>query len=194
MEDKDTLSKKVELLELKVKLYELKDEVQKLDEKVAFLENKVNELQEIVAKYQKGSPKSLISKENVNSVDSEEHKTKDTTKYLFEGVEYSKSRLVLAVVTKYATDNKQITGQELIDTFPADKIPLGSWSCLKFLKDIPVKYQSAPPRYFCKNHEIIKLSNGDVLATCTQWTVDSIRTFVDYVRNNLGYEITEIIR
>ena len=134
-----------------------------------------------------------LYKDKYEKVKPERTKTqnKDFSKYLFEGNAYPKSRLALAVVTKYAEDFKPSTFDELKDAFP-DALQ-GSLGVVRRIDDVSDKYKGigGVKRYFVKENEIIRLSSGEEVIVCTQWGAN-IEQFVEHAMFVWGYEIAKI--
>ncbi len=118
--------------------------------------------------------------------------SKDFSKYLFEGKTYGKSRLVLAVVTRYAEDCQPATFDELKEAFPNDL--QGSLGVVRLINEVSDKYKGigGVKRYFIKEDEIIHLSSGEQVIVCTQWGSSNTEEFVKHAMFDLGYEIKKI--
>lgn len=116
---------------------------------------------------------------------------RDYSTYQFNGEEYRKNKLVLAVVKKYADDNNPKDFAELQNAFP-DKLQGSKKGVVKLLNDISNKDKGigGQKRYFVDTNDTIKLG-ADEIAVCTQWGADNISVFIDHVNNNLGYTITK---
>lgn len=118
----------------------------------------------------------------------EKVKGKDYSKYLFNGNEYRKGRLVLAVVKKYLEGNSKLSYKQLLEIFP-DSLQ-GSLGVLRRIEEI--KDQK---RYFTKPEELLKTGDGKEIALCTQWgenkdpKKNNIKKFVDYSTKDLGFKI-----
>lgn len=111
---------------------------------------------------------------------------KDYTKYSFEGKEYNKTRLMLAVAHKIANDKGNITLEEMKEIFRQDKVALLTEAEEKNKKD---KYK----RWLTKDDEKIELSDGTEIAISNQWTKELIDEFISKKKvNNIKYEIKEI--
>ncbi len=111
---------------------------------------------------------------------------KDHTQYYFNGKQYGKNRLVLAVVEDYANKHPGITYSELKSVFP-DKLqgPKGVVVNEQIFKS---KFDNKN-RYFYQDNEIIQLD--EKVYVCTQWGAFNIGSFIKKARQ-LGYEITEM--
>ena len=112
----------------------------------------------------------------------------DRTKYIFNNVEYGKSRLVHSIIKKYVEDNPEITYSKLENIFPRNL--QGSWGCFATLEKAQEKYtESGYKRYFINPEEIIELENTKI-AVSSQWGLGNIQKFIQRAKR-LGYEIIE---
>lgn len=120
----------------------------------------------------------------------------DKTKYIFDGIIYSKRRCVLAVVTKYCQDNSDETFADVQAIFK--KGIQGSLGIVETVDSIETKAAGSknPERYlkrfFMKPGEIIKLQDTNI-AVCGEWTKDTMEKFIEHVNKKLGYEIKEAL-
>lgn len=157
--------------------------------KLSELEMKIFELENKIAELEK---KSFLN--NNDSIQTDKP-SKDYTSYKFNDNTYKKSRLVLAVVKQYVKDHKGITAIELAKAFPNKFGLVGRYECTKkldSLKNDNNKLKDPEKRYFCKDDEVIRLDNGEVVVVCTQWDKKMIDLFIEFVKDNYGYEIEEI--
>ena len=117
---------------------------------------------------------------------------KDFSKYLFDGQTYGKSRLVLAVVTKYVQEHKPTTYDELEEAFPS-RIQ-GSLGVVRCINDVSDKYKGigGVKRYFVNENEIIHLPSGEQVIVCTQFGATNTEQFVEHATNTLGYTIEKV--
>jgi hypothetical protein len=115
---------------------------------------------------------------------------KDFSKYLFEGMTYGKSRLVLAVVKKYVEDHHPATFEELEDAFPSSL--QGSLGVVRRIEDVSDKYKGigGVKRYFVD--DVIYLASGEQVIVCTQFGATNTEKFVEHVTNELGYAIEKV--
>ena len=109
--------------------------------------------------------------------------TMDYSKYIFNGKEYGKGRLVLAVVKAYVQDNPSITYTQLKTIF-YDKIQ-GSTGVVATIEEAKSKRKDFTKRYYVE--EPIFLDQKQILV-CTQWGIGNIDNFIDKAKN-LGYFI-----
>lgn len=150
-------------------IVELLDRIARLEEKVDNLEKSVT---------QKDIPTSTI-------LEAAGPKTRDKTKYIFDGRTCLKNRLVLEVVKKYVHKHPGITFEELQQVF-FDKLQ-GSFGVVRKRNDIEQQKQI---RYFFKEDDIVILSDGTAVVVSNQWGKDNVKSFIVLARS-LGYEITE---
>lgn len=118
---------------------------------------------------------------------------RDYSKYEFNGNEYKKSRLVLAVVTKYVNDKNPKDFNELLNAFP--KNLQGSKGVVQLLNAISSNdkgLNGKQKRYFIDNSEILHLANGQDVAVCTEWGISNIDCFIKHATNKLGYVINQL--
>lgn len=110
---------------------------------------------------------------------------KDYTRYSFEGEDYPKNRLVLAVVKKVCANNPKITYDELKQIFPDEaQGSFGVFQTFEYAK----KYD--PPRYFQSPEDIIALKDGSRIVVCSNWAYDTIGSFLS-IAKKLGHKIEE---
>lgn len=101
---------------------------------------------------------------------------KDTTRYMFDGAELGKGRLVLDVVKRHVETNPSISYAELEKVFP--KICQGSWGVFATVDEANNIYaKSGRRRHFLKPEELIKLSDTTI-AICSQWGKRNIDKFI----------------
>jgi serine/threonine protein kinase len=106
---------------------------------------------------------------------------KDKYLYLFNGQEYGKGRLVLAVVTEYLKQNPQLTLQELQNIFP--KSLQGSYEIIVELSVALEKFEESKyKRYFIDDDEILLDVNHVKMAVNSQWGSFNIGKFIDKAR------------
>lgn len=109
---------------------------------------------------------------------------RDRSAFKFNGNEYGKGPLVLAVLNQHVSDNKGITHDAMKRAFP-DTL-LRSYGIFKALKDA-LEISKVRKRYFLKDEQLITLSDCKI-AVCNQFTSDNIVAFLDCARK-LGYAI-----
>ena len=115
---------------------------------------------------------------------------KDFSKYLFEGKTYGKSRLVLAVVTRYVEDHHPTTFDEVESAFPSSI--QGSLGVVRRIEDVSDKYKGigGVKRYFMD--EVIRLASGEQVIVCTQFGATNTEKFVEHAVNEFGYLIEKV--
>lgn len=110
---------------------------------------------------------------------------KDVTKYQFNGKEYGKGRLVLAII-KHHVENNQVTFAELEQQFP--KSLQGSLGVFYSYSDAQNIYENSGRwRHFYKASDQIKIQD-EIIAVCSQWGIGNIEKFISCAKE-LGYEI-----
>ena len=107
-------------------------------------------------------------------------------KYIFEGQEYGKGRLVLAVITAYVKAHPDMTFNELLEIFP--KRLQGSSRGVFDTKEVAdgIFNREGRKRHFRNEDELIELSDG-VIAVSTQWGVNT-DNFIGHAKS-LGFTI-----
>ncbi len=112
--------------------------------------------------------------------------SKDYSKFIFNGLEYNKGRLVNVVVKNYVDNNPAITFAELKTKF-LDKIQgsFGVFDTKNNAEDIFQRW--GHKRHYINSDEEIRLSDATI-ATCTQWNPENIKLFLDQ-SNKLGLKI-----
>jgi len=112
--------------------------------------------------------------------------SRDTTKYKFNGEEYGKGRLVLAVMHHHIELNSALTFAELNKQFP--KRFQGSKGVFTLSSNANEIYtETGRKRHFIAPDELIELSDSTI-AVCTQWGVKNIDKFITRAKE-FGYEI-----
>ena len=110
---------------------------------------------------------------------------RDTSKFIFNKIPYSKSKCVLMVVTDYVSKQKP-TLKELKDTFPDSIVSkFGVVATLVVAKE----YSSDRPRYYLNDQHILTTSDNKKVVVCNQWTLARFIQFMD-ITARLGYVIT----
>lgn len=139
-------------------------------------------IERLLNSYEDISPQELEAMSNEASI-----KTRDNTRYFFEGSQYGKGRIVLAVIKKYVDDNPNITFTKLLSVFPkAIQGSIGVFNKYEFVQEKYIDKQHK--RHFVKPEEIIRLSDCSV-AVCTEWGIGNINNFLNKVKE-LGYDVT----
>lgn len=112
--------------------------------------------------------------------------SRDTTKYKFNGEEYGKRQLVLAVMRHHIELNSDLTFAELNKQFP--KRCQGSRGVFMLSSHANEIYtETNRKRHFIAPDELIELSDSTI-AICTQWGIKNIDKFISRAKE-LGYEI-----
>ena len=115
-----------------------------------------------------------------------EKSSKDYTQYRFDDKTYNKTRLMWAVAKKYATENKDVSLDDMKKIFDKNKVCSKS-DAIKNNKKSNIK------RWLTKPDEIIKLKNGEEIAMSNQWTKALVDEFIrKKQKNHIKYEILEL--
>lgn len=123
------------------------------------------------------------------SVVEEKSTQRDKTRYMFNGNVYLKNKLVLSVLQDYVANNMEVTCYELKSAF--DKSLQGSIGVVEY-EDIAKQRKDYQVRFFSKEDEILRLSDGNMLV-CSQWGILNIPNFIKRAEQ-LGYKIEQIAR
>jgi Fe2+ or Zn2+ uptake regulation protein len=125
-----------------------------------------------------------IEKEEIKPLKNPQQKGRDLSKYKFNGAEYNKGRLALAIITEYAKTKKP-TLKQALTLFPVEIIPpYGTIAEIKEAK----KMSKARPRFFLKDQELVRLKDC-VIAVSNQWTSTRLDLFLGIVRKELKFSI-----
>lgn len=116
--------------------------------------------------------------------------TKDQTQYQFNGEVFGKAPLVLKIVKQYASDNPNITYQELKEIFP-DKLQANSEFQFSDTQAVIMKLEEISDkdkkRFYVKKEDIISLCDGEI-AVSREWNRGNIQNFINKA-GILGYPI-----
>lgn len=111
---------------------------------------------------------------------------RDFNRIKFDGQDYPKGRLVLAVIKKYVAE-KNPTAAQLRTAFPDTLLPNYG-----IVRDVAVAKKATvrgKKRYFLKNDQILKLRDGRVIAVANQFSSENIKPFIKHIKD-LGYSVT----
>ena len=113
---------------------------------------------------------------------------RDNSKYNFDGQEkFSKGRLVLAVLQKYASEHKQTSLSKLQEVFDSEKIQ-PRYGVLREISAAKKTTKNGRERYFFKQDDQIKI--GKETAVCTnQWGLSAITPLIKII-HKIGYKVT----
>jgi len=114
---------------------------------------------------------------------------KDITRYLFNGKQLNKRRLVLECIRQYIEDSGERNPETLKELFP-DCLQ-GSMGIIKPAVEAE-RYSNATDHYFFNDEDVLNLKDGPYVV-CKDWTVHNIQRFLDLMET-LGYEIKLINR
>jgi len=111
---------------------------------------------------------------------------RDNSKFTFGGEQFSKGRLVHAVIKKHVETNKKITLPKLQEIFKSAEIQprFGVITELSKAK----KLSQDRDRYFLKAGEPIRLSDGKSVCVTNQWSAENLKPFLKIARS-LGHNI-----
>jgi phosphotransferase system IIA component len=114
-----------------------------------------------------------------------ETESKDFTQYRFNGEEYGKNRLVLAVIKEYIKNNDTISLNDLQNVF--EKKIQGSLGVIDEYNNAEDIYKrTGIKRHFVD--DAIDLNNGQKIVVCSQWGIGNIDKFINKAKE-LGYNI-----
>lgn len=114
--------------------------------------------------------------------------SKDTSKYMFNGVKLGKGRLVLEVIKHYVASNPDISYSELEKKFPHSC--QGSRGVFATAEIANEKYAtSGRKRHFLEPQELINLSDCTI-AVSSQWGIKNIGKFIKRAKE-IGCSIKE---
>ncbi|MGP2657444.1 McrB family protein [Malaciobacter sp. WC5094] len=117
----------------------------------------------------------------------------DYTKYDFnESKELSKNRLVLEVVCKYVNEHQNISYEELKKVFP-DNFGKSNLGIIKNEDEIRKweedgRVEKREKRFFSNHDEVIYFNNKKLYVS-SQWGGERFDRFLNYAKNELGYNI-----
>jgi hypothetical protein len=112
-----------------------------------------------------------------NSDGSKRIKTRDYTKYIFDGVAYAKSKLVLEVLRSYLRIHPATTYLRLKDLFP-DSIQFSGYGVFQ-KKEHAIKINDERyTRFYTKDKDILRTHDNVEIAVCNQWSKDNIKGFL----------------
>lgn len=115
--------------------------------------------------------------------------SKDHTHYLFNGLEYNKRKLVLAVIKDWISKHSPKSFTELLQTFPQEIRGGGMFSPIAEAKAIYER--QGIDRHFLGDDEIIQFADSSQYAISNQWGKGNIVKFLSQAKK-IGYEIEEI--
>lgn len=105
-------------------------------------------------------------------------------KYLFYGDKYNKRRLVLAVISRWAEDNKPESIYDISQAFPMEISP----PLFVREKEAKEKTSGKQDRYFLGDNEVLEFLDSSRYAISNQWTKEKLDQFIGQAKK-LGYEI-----
>lgn len=108
---------------------------------------------------------------------------RNTTNYYFNGRLYRKGRLVLGVVTHYAS-MQQIESLEILKQLFPKKLN----QKYEVVEDFDKAKDRFPQRYFLKENEVGYTLDGGKYVVCNQWGIGNINLFTQHAAT-LGIDI-----
>ena len=111
---------------------------------------------------------------------------RDTSKFSFGGEQFTKGRLVHAVIKKHVETNKKITLAKLQEIFKSTEIQPRFGVIMEITK--AKKLSQDRDRYFLKAGEPIRLSDGKSICVTNQWSAENLKPFLKVARS-LGHNI-----
>ncbi|MEM8829694.1 MAG: hypothetical protein AAGE96_10095 [Cyanobacteria bacterium P01_G01_bin.19] len=111
---------------------------------------------------------------------------RDTSRYIFNGLELGKSRLVIEVIKSYVANHPEITFNELASQFPLNlQGASGTFATIETANEIYSR--TGHKRHYIKPEEQLKLDDCTI-AVSNQWGIANIGGFIACAQK-LGYEI-----
>lgn len=110
---------------------------------------------------------------------------RDYSRYLFNGKELNKRKLVLEVVHEHIKNKKIRTYNQLLEEFPQD-LRKGR----KLFREFNDAFNNERSRYFIHEDEVLNLEEGKYVIS-NQWGVGNIQSILDKA-DSFGYEISII--
>lgn len=111
---------------------------------------------------------------------------KNYVKYEFEGNNYGKGKLVLALLKSYIASNVGINILEIQKAFP--KKLHGKFNVVDEIKGAVSKSEKQR-RFFLDPNQIIVLGDGTKVAVCSQWGANNINNVIDHANNIHNFNI-----
>lgn len=110
---------------------------------------------------------------------------RDYSKYLFNGKELNKRKLVLEIIHTHISNKNIRTFHELLEDFPQD-LKKGR----KLFKEFDDAFKNERSRFFINEDEVLHLEDGKYVVS-NQWGVGNIQIILDKA-DSFGYEISVI--
>lgn len=111
---------------------------------------------------------------------------KNYVKYAFEGNNYGKGKLVLAIVKSFVLSNVSLKIADIQNAFP--KKLHGKFNVVDEIKGASSKSEKQR-RFFLDPNQIIELSDGTKVAVCSQWGSNNVNNVIDHAVKVHGFEI-----
>ena len=107
---------------------------------------------------------------------------RDFSKFKFGGQEYNKSRLVMAILSKFCEDHEP-TLTELKDAFPDDVVKPYGYGLFRPAVEAKKVNDEGRQRFFAKDNELIKIKGGKIAAS-NQITNDLLQRFLSVAKKH----------
>jgi hypothetical protein len=106
---------------------------------------------------------------------------RDFSKYQFNGQEFRKGKLVLAVV-KFIAEKQGCSFKKLLEIFPSELVR--NYGVFTEASTARKMNASGKQRYFCQADQFIKLKDGSVVAVTNQISSNNIDPILEIARQN----------
>ena len=110
---------------------------------------------------------------------------RDNSRYLFNGKELNKRRLVLEIIHEHIKNKEIESFTQLLEEFPQD-LRKGR----KLFREFNDAINNEPSRYFINDDEVVNLQEGKFVIS-NQWGIGNIQSILDKA-DSFGYEISII--
>lgn len=154
--------------------------IDSLIKRIFILEEKINDLTETV----KQLKENVYANSNTVTVGNNESNTKDYSRYIYNGKEYGKGRLVRAIIGDYCKSHPKITANEVKKVFYREI--QGSFGCVLTEEELKRKFEGYSLSDFKVRARFytdlpIELDNEKIYV-CSQWGLSNISTFIEVAR------------
>jgi len=139
------------------------------------------------AKTAKTTAEKTEAKAEVKKTDEGKNFGRDFSKYQFNGQEYRKGKLVLAVV-KHVADKQSCSFKKLLEIFPSELVR--NYGVFTEAATARKMNQSGKQRYFTQADQLIKLKDGSVVAVTNQIGSNNIEAILEIATQN-GCKVVE---
>jgi hypothetical protein len=116
---------------------------------------------------------------------------KDYTKYIFNGAQYGKGKIVLAIVRQFLYENGNTTYEKLKSVFP-DHLQGSLGVFTKTVNANEIFSKTGKARYYLDENSILHTGDNIAISICSQWGAGiNIERFISKAKS-IGYDIKEI--